>query len=605
MFALSFGLAFSFNNVGKKNDSKVINGSFKKVPESGSCFEQKNQFGYFRLKVEPGESLGFLSSNRIRLYWQGSHLPKAVGLTGFKLHQDTRWFLANGLQSWTKSPLIGTEDVLSAENFWRQEYFGDHSWVDYPERPGEGHSWSFSYTALPGKSANPFFASICEDDFLTCFIFDLQQSDFDIWLDTDGYRKASADVSEVCLGDWIVPRSDSEFFLPLSESVRLWKDTMYANARVERNIEIKNHQEDDPHLAETRFGYTSWYYKYRDISPEWLDSNLAAICQGEKTFLKYFQIDDGYQTRVGDWLQFTNGFDKTILSRLAADAKKNGLIPGIWWAPFIAMEDSAVVLENPDWILRDEVGQPVQCGDFPHWGGRFFALDTENPEFLDYLESVAEVFFAGMGFQFVKSDFLYAAGRIGSGGKTRAQRSVRAHQWLHDLCKKYGVELLSCGSILSNAYGRCEYVRIGPDVCLDWESHEMAQYTSREKVSCGSAMLNTLTRSVLNGVFFGNDPDVFILREKVNTLNFEEQQALATTQALHGNLVFTSDYLGEYRQAAWQNLNKLLQRVRDRTKLGEVVEVQKIGAIGIGIVYSNGSGSYIFSSPPSAKIRMD
>jgi len=53
-------------------------------------------------------------------------------------------------------------------------------------------------------------------------------------------------------------------------------------------------------------------------------------------------------------------------------------------------------------------------------------------------------------------------------------------------------------------------------------------------------------RRHLNNWAFGNDPDVFIIREKNQKMPLKERKVLLYLNMLLGDLVFTSDHVGEY-----------------------------------------------------------
>jgi hypothetical protein len=79
----------------------------------------------------------------------------------------------------------------------------------------------------------------------------------------------------------------------------------------------------------------------------------------------------------------------------------------------------------------------------------------------------------------------------------------------------------------------------------------MGAATSREKVSTRGTLVNTITRAGLDGVCFGNDPDVVILREHQQQMSRSERHLLATLNAQLGRLVFCSDPLQSFED--WQN----------------------------------------------------
>lgn len=486
-------------------------------------------------------------------------------LCGFQLHPDTSTALANGFQCWSESPLLSKNHVLSPESFSEREVFGDSSFYPYSQLKGHFHSWSYTYTTLEHSAQNAFYGALDEDLFFTVFELDLNELVIDIALDCEGAHHPhirsplDAGHDDLLLGSWLLAEPTISFFPTLTTVQNLWMKLIRKHERVPR----RETQDEFVKQIKPITGYTSWYHRYNDISPESLGHDLDGI--QSSTGYGIFQVDDGYQAAVGDWLKFSSRFPqglKPLFERAAA----KGLERGIWCAPFIALEHSNIVKIHPEWVLKDSTGQPVVCGNHPLWGGLFFALDTENPEFQTHLKDVLRIYFQDWGCSFLKADFLYASARIAIGSLTRAQRAARAHQFLYDECRKHGAKLLSCGATLSSAYGRCHYSRVGPDVCETWENNEMGAAASREKVSTRATLTNTLTRASIDGICFGNDPDVVILRDEKQQLTRPERQLLAALNANFGHLVFCSDPLQQFSDWQREELRTILENLRERQK---------------------------------------
>lgn len=530
----------------------------KSNEEFEAHLELPNQLGLaaFTLKRENLAPLGLRAYNQwtLRMKVMGSAGPfvwpfRWLRLCGFKLHSTAETALANGYQCWSESPMLGKNHALSSEAFPEREVFGDSAIYRYSQLNGHLHSWSFTYTTLDGAAQNAFYGALDEDLFSTVFEIDLNAQTLDIALECEGADWArirsprDAGRDDHLIGAWMLAESTSTF-LPMMASVQnLWMKLIRQHERIARN---QSHEEFVEQIKPVT-GYTSWYHRYNAISEETLMADLEGI--QSSTGYGIFQVDDGYQAAVGDWLKFSPQFPNG-LKPLFEKAKGKGLERGIWCAPFIALEHSNIVKLHPEWVLKDKTGQPVVCGNHPLWGGLFFALDTENLEFRAHLSEVLRTYFQDWGCSFLKADFLYASARIASGSLTRSQRAARAHQFLFDECCKYGAKLLSCGATLSSAYGRCHYSRVGPDVCETWENGEMGAASSREKVSTRATLVNTITRACLDGICFGNDPDVVILRDEKQQMTREERHLLATLNSHLGSLVFCSDPVQEFTD--WQ-----------------------------------------------------
>ena len=90
------------------------------------------------------------------------------------------------------------------------------------------------------------------------------------------------------------------------------------------------------------FGYTSWYNYYQNISEEIILRDLAAL----DSRFNVFQIDDGYETFVGDWLDVDEKKFPHGLETIVKEIKAKGLKPGIWLAPFAVESKSKTFKEE-------------------------------------------------------------------------------------------------------------------------------------------------------------------------------------------------------------------------------------------------------------------
>jgi len=132
-------------------------------------------------------------------------------------------------------------------------------------------------------------------------------------------------------------------------------------------VAVENKVSKSIQTAETPTGWCSWYMFFHNISQEKIIRNTQALNKmGDELPLKIVQIDDGYQTAVGDWYsikpEFPNGMDS-----LAKEIYKNGFTPGLWLAPYIIDPRSHIAKEHPDWLLRGQFNRPVNAG-FTSWG---------------------------------------------------------------------------------------------------------------------------------------------------------------------------------------------------------------------------------------------
>lgn len=312
-------------------------------------------------------------------------------------------------------------------------------------------------------------------------------------------------------------------------------------------------------------GYTSWYLHYQDISEEKIFTALAGI---DSSHFDLFQIDDGYETFVGDWLEidpakFPNGL-KPVADRIHA----KGLKAGIWLAPFVCEVKSRLFREHPDWIYRED-GKEVYSGS--NWSGHV-VLDVRLPEVQEYIQKCLTSFM-DMGFDFFKLDFLYAAALIHDGrGFTRAEIMRKA---LEGLRQTLGDKLiLGCGVPLSSAFNLVDYCRVGPDVSLIFDDVFYMRKMHRERISTKVTLQNTIFRAPMDGSVFRCDPDVFLLRDDNIHLSKEQRRALTILNHLCGSVYMTSDNVAEYDSEKLAVLKEA-----QRFSHAEITDIEKTGRL--------------------------
>ena len=290
--------------------------------------------------------------------------------------------------------------------------------------------------------------------------------------------------------------------------------------------------------AEPKVGYTSWYNCYQNISEEQILRDLEGMKQ-LPVKPDIFQIDDGFEPFVGDWLEtdaikFPNGL-APIVQKILDD----GYQAGVWLAPFVAEKNSALFRDHPDWFQKKN-GEPIFTG--ANWSGGY-ALDPYNQEVRDYVRRSVEHYKA-MGVTLFKLDFLYAACMSSRPDKTRGEIMDESMAFLREVCGE--AQILGCGVPLASAFGKVEYCRIGPDMSLDYDDKAFMRLFHNERPSTMHTQRNTVFRRQLDGRAFRNDPDVFLLRDENNTLTALQKHTLAIVNALFGSVLFGSDDFGKY-----------------------------------------------------------
>ena len=452
----------------------------------------------------------------------------------WELNAGERIFM-NGFQTWTHCPELGAKDRIPGiphvpEKLVRHfglDRYGDYFFVDYPDKKGVSHGESWCYF----RDGNIFrlLASLDEANGYTLFRYDAKKFTLHLSRDCAGLR---------CGGETEI------FSLYCAEGEENavfdgWFEAMHLKRRP----------------CEPIAGYTSWYNRYQAIDEKSvtgdLEGSVGVLSPGD-----LFQIDDGWESFVGDWTDRDKSKFPSDMAQLSDAIHQKGYKSGLWLAPFVCEKKSALYREHPDWLLKHN-GENWYCGS--NWSG-FYALDIDNPEVVGYLRSVFKRVLDEWHFDLVKLDFLYAAAPFGSDTETRAGRMIRAMKLLRELCGEKLI--LGCGVPVMPAFGLVDYCRVSCDVGPDWRNRWYMRIANRETVNTRNAIHNTVFRRQLNGRAYLSDPDVFYLRDDDLHLNEKQKYTLAAVNALFGGVYLNSDDMGKYSESQ-KALYRSLLRLRN------------------------------------------
>jgi alpha-galactosidase len=216
-----------------------------------------------------------------------------------------------------------------------------------------------------------------------------------------------------------------------------------------------------PHKKEPRV-WCSWYSLYALIHERILHRTINLL--GDLSY-DVIQIDDGWQVSAGDWeanKKFPSG-----MADLAARIKDTARVAGLWLSPLIITPNSSVFRDHPDWLLKNDEGNPVFTGR--NWSGKTYALDVTHPAVLDWLDATIHKA-RGWGYQYFKLDFLYAGAFPGK-QHTLMPREDAYRNALRVMREAAGDSyLLACGAPIIPSLGLCDGMRIGPDVTPYWSN---------------------------------------------------------------------------------------------------------------------------------------
>lgn len=428
----------------------------------------------------------------------------------------------NGFQSWTDSiELSLTEKMPRISPLakpiikkYALDSYGDYGFIKNSHNKGEFHGFTYSY--IRNDDTYQLIGSLDESMGYTIIHHYGGNNEIHISKDLEGVTYQSG--NDYLLVDLVIIEGKKEFcFDKYFELMKLKKP-----------------------IVNRMSGWTSWYNYYEKITETIILKNLEAIYQ-KKYDLDIFQIDDGYETAIGDWLQIDAKKFPRGMKVVADVIHEKGYKAGIWLAPFICETNSRIFRDKKEWLLRDEAGKLVKAGN--NWSS-FYALDIYNPEVINYIKNVFDIVLNEWGYDMVKLDFLYAISLIPNHNKSRGQIMTEGMLLLRE-CVGDKI-ILGCGVPLGPSFGLVDYCRIGCDVGLDWNDSWVMQKLHRERISTYNAIKNSIYRQHLDGRAFLNDPDVFLLREDNIKLTLTEKKLLTFVNDLFGSLIFTSDDVSKY-----------------------------------------------------------
>ena len=271
--------------------------------------------------------------------------------------------------------------------------------------------------------------------------------------------------------------------------------------------------------VKTSVGWCSWYKFYDKVSQVDITRNANFIADEEKMKdidCRVVQLDDGFQSHIGDWLTVNRKFPDG-LPGVARQIKKKGMAAGIWLAPFLAGHGSVLFRDRPEWFVKDQLtGSPLIAHLNPDWGSDFicYSLDTTNPQVQSWLKHIFSTLVA-YGFTYFKIDFLVAGIRRGNRYDRYSSRAEAYRKGLDIIRKAIGPDcyLVGCGAPLGPSIGYFDAMRVSSDTNAEWDEMFLQRILGAgDGPPClRNALHFSITRSFLHRKWWLNDPDCVLL----------------------------------------------------------------------------------------------
>lgn len=450
--------------------------------------------------------------------------------------EDDDLFFANGYQAWTTSREFSKDDkfdgLIKAANINKfLKHFaglsGDYHFESYGEE-GKFHSYTYCYFREKGEREIKLYGSRSERNGFTIFAVDMKNDKFIIRKDVEGLHLKAGQTYEIF--DIATIEGDMDDVM----------DKYFFDFVGCKKPEIK-------HLS----GYTSWYNYFQNISEEIIIRDLNGLDRASEE-VNIFQVDDGYQQAVGDWLLTDEKKFPKGMKYIADEIHKKGYKAGIWLAPFSAQVSSKIAKEHPDWLLRHNRNGKKMLG-CQGWGGAY-TLDIYNEEVRAYIMEVFDTVLNVWGFDMVKLDFLYSQCIEPRNGKTRGEIMCDGVDLLREACGDKWI--LGCGVPIGACMGIFDACRISCDASKNWKFKlekgiDVNALVASIRINCENpssqnAIINTVFRNHLDGRAFCNDPDVFFLRDININYTWEQKVLHGKINSVCGNVLFVSDNAGDF-----------------------------------------------------------
>jgi alpha-galactosidase len=248
--------------------------------------------------------------------------------------------------------------------------------------------------------------------------------------------------------------------------------------------------------------WCSWYQYFGGVTALDVMENVEAA-RTLGLSIGVFQVDDGWEAEVGDWLDTSPRFGRP-LAGLAADIRTAGARAGVWTAPLLVGARSRTAALHPDWLVGG-----VVAGH--NWSQDLFALDITHPDAAAHLIQVFATL-AGWGFDYFKVDFLYAGALPGRRRDDIAP--ITAYRQALGLIRAgVGPEatLLACGAPLLPSIGLVDAMRVGPDIALSGGEAP----SDPSLPSYPGAVTAVRARAHQHARLWCNDPDALIARPEM------------------------------------------------------------------------------------------
>ena len=294
-------------------------------------------------------------------------------------------------------------------------------------------------------------------------------------------------------------------------------------------------------------GYCTWYYYYADVTEADFLENVDVLKTkvGSDYSPAVIQIDDGYQTFQGDWMDQDSSWP-TPLPEISRRITEAGITAGIWMMPFVASTASRTFREHPDWFVKNSAGEPlVFSGWSPPPDNLWACLDATIPAVRNHIRNFMQHFHK-IGFRYFKLDglaFGLPDGVYSDPEATPLSAFRLAMKTIREAVPD--ATILGCWPPFLGCLGYVDMCRVSVDTARYWVDEDPEFPNNSNPFSCGilGALEGTVANWWKNDFWFRSDPDVIMARADQVTYTIGEARLSAAMGIMTG-VCLTSDHLG-------------------------------------------------------------
>ena len=488
----------------------------------GIAFFEQEEFVCFRVKLsnQSKEPIWVDELSPFSYRGAGDGLEMGAGYTVWK-------FFRLGYQSWSPSGSIGfLEPQKRARNFLAKRIgLAPYLWSRQSDSV-----FSSEYMAEivePELDLAFLLGAITSRDQTPVIEAEVKYERFrrlEMICDMEGIELAPG--NELC-SEWVLAMLSDTPRAAQKKYYELWAKTM--NARAPKPVT----------------GWCSWYYYFNKITLAQFEDNLKRAKEFNPK-IELFQLDDGYERAVGDWLDWNERFPISP-KELAEEIHAKGFKAGIWLAPFVASISSELYKNHPEWTLKNQDGWSVIGMINPMWEGKIaFALDPTHPEFQQWLKGLIEHLVKDCKFDFLKLDFLYAGALPGKRYAQNLTGAQALRKGLEIIRESAGENclILGCGAPLGPSIGIVDIMRVSQDTERKWKNPLDFVMGISLSPSLKNCFKNNLARSLSAGRLWMLDPDCLLLSGAKGFNEVELKSQLVLFYLFSGQLFLSEELAG-------------------------------------------------------------